>query len=485
VKAGADGRVLHPEPPLVERYRKMRRSTWFILFGLFAGLVSVLHANAGDLSAHSSLVRVGSWTETWPTPDGASAEREVTGEIWTEAIQAALDRDHRVHIPARAKPYYLDAPLVLRSGDTLTADTLAEIRLKPNTNTCLVRNESIVGFNTRVVPADLEPDSDIRIEGGIWTTLATGPRQANGNKRGHSSKENYVHGTHGVILLHNVRNVAVRNVTIRQSKAFGVHLGNARDFLVDGVTLEEQRRDGVHVNGPASQGVIRNVHGDSHDDTVALNAWEWRNYAPSFGAIHHIRIDHVAGAPPDKPSANSIRLLPGVKRFPDGNILDCSIHDIALLDVTDITEFKLYEQPNLEHGRDNDSSIEPGTLRNIRMERLALSRPGAVRIAAEVEGLRIDGVDLRFSPADDFALVEIGPMSMTWKHGDDPAKWVEVFAPDRDVTIKNLHVGTIRVNGESVPDASSRFVAVRDQKINPDYPQSTPRGGTGKARLVD
>ena len=71
----------------------------------------------------------------------------------------------------------------------------------------------------------------------------------------------------------------MKNVTVRQSIAFGVHLANAHDFIVENITLEEHRRDGVHVNGPASDGLIRGVRGDSKDDDVALNAWEWKNYA--------------------------------------------------------------------------------------------------------------------------------------------------------------------------------------------------------------
>ena len=40
-----------------------------------------------------------------------------------------------------------------------------------------------------------------------------------------------------VILLHNVRGVRVRNVTVRKSRPFAVHLGNVQDFVVDGLTL--------------------------------------------------------------------------------------------------------------------------------------------------------------------------------------------------------------------------------------------------------
>jgi len=445
-------------------------------------LVPVEPLQATDNSLE--LVRTETWTEFWLDSNGNAQRRDVTGEIWTDAFQMALDERKLVSIPAREQPYYLDGPLVLRSGDSIKADPDAEIRLVPGTNTCMVRNENIVGFADQAVPRGLQPDTDIVVEGGIWTTLATSKKEANGNLRGRSAKGNPVPNTHGVILLHNVSRIAVRDITIRQSKAFGVHLGNVTDFVVDGVTLDRHRRDGVHVNGPASHGIIRNVGGTSHDDTVALNAWEWQNYAPSFGPIHHVRIERIAGSVADGPSANSIRLLPGVKQFADGKTLDCSIHDISLKQLTDIREFKLYDQPNLEQGRDKDFSLVPGKLRDIRIQGLTLTRPGVIKVAADVERLTVEDVDLQFAPAISFKLVEIGPMSMTWRASTDPSNWVEVFSPDRDVTVRGFALRNVRVNAAVVSDPSTRFLQVQDQKLNPEYPQTTPRGGTGKALLI-
>ena len=430
-----------------------------------------------------SLVRIGSWSERWPSEGGQIETREVRGEIWTDAFQAALDKHQSLRIPARQEPYYLDGPLILKSGGSIHAEPGAEIRLLPGTNTCMVRNEHILGFTEQAVPDGLVPDTDITVEGGIWTTLATSAREWNGNDHGRSAKESLVPGTHGVILLQNVRRVTVKNLTIRQSRAFGVHLANAHEFTVSGIKLDRQRRDGVHVNGPASQGLIRDVSGDSADDTVALNAWDWKNYTPSYGPIHHVVIEDVTGAPDGVPSANSIRLLPGVKRFADGSTLDCPIHDIQIRDITDIDEYKLYDQPNLELGRDKDSSARPGLIRDISMEKLTFRRPGRIRVATEVDGLSIDGVDLfLIDPA--FKLVEIGPMSQTYRHGPDPAKWVEVFTPDADVTVKRFRLSNVLVQGMPLANALKALVSVQDQTLNLDYPQTTPKGGTGKAKLV-
>jgi hypothetical protein len=443
-------------------------------------LTALLLAPLVALSAAD--VRTGTWTETWPNKDGQLQTMEVTAELWTEAFQADLDAEGQLHIPAREKPYYLDAPLVIKSGQKLTADAKAEIRLKPGSNTCMVRNEKVASLNTKPVSADQPLDTDIHIEGGIWTTLAVMRAESNGNMRGASSKQNAAFGSHGVLLLQNVRGVSVKNVTIRQSRPFGVHLANAHQFTVENITLENHRRDGVHVNGPASDGLIRGVRGDSHDDNVALNAWEWKNYAPSYGPIERIVIEDLTGAPEGVPAANSIRLLPGIKRFDDGTTLNCPIHDITLRHITDIRDFKLYDQPNLEAGRTNDFSAGIGTLKNIVFENLTFNRPGSIQVHANTDGLTLRGAKLHFTPPAGYHLLELGPKSMTYKGapGTDPSRWTEIFSPDLDCTVRNVSITGVRNRDSQTDLPIEQVVKVIVQKPNPDYPKTTPKGGTGK-----
>ena len=433
-------------------------------------------------SLHAADLRTGSWTEKWPDKDGDLQTISVTAEVWTEAFQADLDADGQLHIPAREKPYYLDGPLVMKSGQKLTADAKAEIRLKPGTNTCMVRNERVASLNMKPVPRDQPLDTDIRIEGGIWTTLAVTCAESNGNARGASSKQNAAFGTHGVILMQNVRGVSVKNVTIRQSRPFGVHLANAHEFTVENITLEEHRRDGVHVNGPASDGLIRGVRGDPHDDNVALNAWEWKNYAPSYGPIERIVIEDVTGAPDGVSAANAIRLLAGVKRFDDGTTLDCPIHDITLRHITDIRDFKLYDQPNLELGRTNDSSAGIGSLKNIVFENLTFNRPGSIQLHANTDGLIIREARLLFALPIDYHLLEIGPKSQTYKGapGTDPSRWTEIFSPDLDCLVRHVHFSGVRTRHSQTDLSVEQVVKVIEQKPNPDYPKTIPKGGTGK-----
>lgn len=435
---------------------------------------------AKKLSDFQHVVRSETWPEKWPDASGKAETREVTAEVWTQAMQASLDAQGTLHIPAREKPYYLDGPLVLKSGQKLSADPTAEIRLKPGSNTCMARNEHVLTLNTKPVPADQQVDTDITIEGGIWTTLATAVA-SNDNERGRSSKENPAFGAHGVILLQNVCRISVKNVTIRQSRPFGVHLANAHEFTVENITLEDHRRDGVHVNGPASNGLIRGVRGDPHDDNVALNAWEWKNYAPSYGPIERIVIEDVTGAPDGIPAANAIRLLPGVKRFDDGTTLDCPIRDITLRRITDIRRFTFCDQPNLE-GRDKDFSLGVGTMKNIRFEDLTFNRPGKIELHANTDGLIIHNVKVNHALAPDWHLLAIGPKSMTYKSGGPtaPEKWTEIFSPDLDCTVRNVSIARVRSRDSQTDLTIEQVVKVIEQKANPDYPKTTPKGGTGK-----
>lgn len=452
------------------------------LAALLLALVVAISSYGASAAGFQQLVRAESWIEKWPDASGKIETRSVTAEVWTAVFQAELDAKGSLHIPARDKPYYLDGPLVLKSGQKLTADAKAEIRLKPGSNTCMVRNEHVIGFPDRPVPADTQPDTDIRIEGGIWTTLAVSRSESNGNQRGASSKQNAVFGTHGVFLLQNIRRVSVKNIVVRQSRAFAVHLANVRDFTIENVVLEEHGRDGVHVNGPASDGLIRGVRGDPHDDNVALNAWEWRNYAPSYGPIERVVIEDVIGAREGVSAANSIRLLPGVKRFDDGSTLDCPISDITLRRITDIREFKLYDQPNLELGRDKDFSARIGTLKNIRFEDLTFRTPGKIEVHADTDGLAIQNVKLQHALAADWHLLAVGPKSMTYKGapGTEPARWVEIFSPDLDCTVRDVAITGILTSASQTDLPIDRVVKVIEQKLNPDYPTTTPKGGTGR-----
>ena len=446
---------------------------------------------AASVVRFERLAVTASWTEVWPGAGGETT-REVTARLWNAPIRAALTRHGAVFLPKRSEPYYINDPIVLKSGQWLCADREAEIRLVPGSNTCMVRNESLLSGQSGPIPADAKPDTQITIEGGIWTTLATSQTQSNGNVHGRSARRLEVPSCHGVIILSNVRGVAIRNIVVRQSRAHAVQLSNCGEFLVEGVAFDEHRRDGIHINGPASYGVIRDIRGATGDDFVALNAWDWCNTAPTFGPIHHVVVEAIHGNP-HLGGTDEIRLLPGTKTFADGTKLDCTVHDCVFRELHDIRTFKIYDQPNLELGRDRDFCDPIGTVRNVYFDRLTFSRAGRFQVAANVNGLYINDVQLNYdvdtTGKNNPKLVEIGPMSQTYKFdANDPARWVELFSPDRDIAVRGFSLTNVRVKaGNAVKPlqrAEDRLVRIADQKPNPNYPKTTPRGGTGKALLV-
>ena len=139
-------------------------------------------------------------------------------------------------------------------------------------------------------------------------------------------------------------------------------------------------------------------------------------------------------------------------------------------------------QPNLELGRDKDFSVGVGTLNRIRFEDLTFNRPGVIEVHANTDGLSIRNVTLNFPATPDYHLLAIGPKSQTYKYGNsgDPARWTEIFSPDLDCGVSNLSVSGVRTGDSQDELPIERVVRVIEQKLNTDYPKTTPRGGTGK-----
>jgi len=455
-------------------------------------------SGAVSVEEYKGLVATGTWDERWPQADGGVQTVKVQGELWTRAIQAALDAHSVVRIPARPEPYYIDAPVVLASSHALLADPQAQIRLRPGVSTCMLRNAHPVSGQRGPVPTEVTADTDILVQGGIWTTLATSPTESNGNDRGRCDAQDSIPGAHGVIFLDNIRRAAVVGATIRQSRAFGVHIGVVTEFLVQGVRFDEHRRDGVHVEGPAAYGVIRDVSGVTGDDLVSLNAWDWQNYSVAFGPIHHMLVEEIVGGNeiagggflPD--GSAEIRLLPGYKTFADGTQQVCDIHDVVIRRVWAIRTFKMYDQPNLEMGRDRDYSDPIGDLRNVYVRGVSTvpTAEALVQVHTNVDGLSLADITLQAAQLPPgYALVSVGPLSATYKHNpEDPATWVEIFSPDKDCAVRNLHLSQVRLlrQAGATPEGldAGTLVRVIQQRPNPDYPRTLPRGGTGRGLLI-
>ena len=160
----------------------------------------------------------------------------------------------------------------------------------------------------------------------------------------------------------------------------------------------------------------------------------------------------------------------------DGTEVECPLENITLRRITDIREFKIYDQPNLEMGLDHDFSMGVGSIKNLRFEDLIFNRPGKIELHANTDGLVIRDVRINHPIAEDWRLLAIGPKSQTWNRAKDPARWTEIFSPDLDCTVRNLTVLGVRARDSQTNLPIDRVVKVIEQELNPNYPKSTPKG---------
>jgi hypothetical protein len=122
-------------------------------------------------------------------------------------------------------------------------------------------------------------------------------------------------------------------------------------------------------------------------------------------------------------------------------------------------------------------------VKNLRFEDLTFNRPGQIELHANTDGLSIHNVRVNHPITSDWNLLAIGPLSQTYQHGgesSDPARWVEIFSPDLDCTVRNVSISGVRTRDSQTDMPSEQVVHVIEQKLNPDYPKTTPNGGTGK-----
>jgi len=453
-----------------------------------------------DVRIHEGLTRDETWSEKRRTEDGGEEVVSVRGTVWSDAIQAALDSNAAVKIPLLDTPIYLDRPIVLHSGNRLLVDSQTEIRLVPAAGVCLVRNENVVSGQYGPVELCRGADTDIVVEGGIWTDYRTAFVTDGDNPLPSES----IHGLHGLFSFHNVESVRIGGLTIREGSDFGVQIGNCRDFVVEDLTFDEHHRDGVHLEGPAMGGIVRGLRGKTGDDVVALNAWDWESCSVTFGPISDVLVEDVTSVP--KWTWSELRLLAGTKNFDNGESVACDITRCVFRNIRNIHTVKMYDQPNIGMP-DKDFADPIGRLRDIFFSNLHISgmerdryyceKDAVFEVCADIDGMSVSGARLDFCPGIDdgrsVRLVAVGPMSTTWPlpAGDPRGEWLELFSPDIDCTVQDLSVSGVVAASPDRPDTAApvdeaeRLVMVRSQHPNPDFPETQPRGGTGRGQLTN
>ncbi|MBQ3021699.1 MAG: hypothetical protein IJD91_00030 [Clostridia bacterium] len=412
----------------------------------------------------------------------------VENNIWTKAIQTALEEKKNVYIPDMGEEILIDNSIFMDSDTNLKIDENQVIRLVPGKNICMIRNRNIIPGGHKYVERE-DPDRHISVSGGIWS--------AEGNKWMRCDRFQSIVGGFSHFAFSNIEELNITNVKfVKGGRAYAVMISNCYNFYVDNITFENHAGDGVHIDGPSSYGIISNLSGSGLlDDMVAILAWDWYGSGMTHGDIEYIYVHDVEGLD------NEIRLLTGRKEYPNLLTHDCDIRNCVLENITGIYTYKMYYQPNCRNAYLKwdkfDSALTVGRMENIYFENISLPKLknagfnaipvyGVFDILADCKNINLKNIAVSDSyetlESKDIKLVNAGPISATAQRGEGPEDWRDYFEPDMCCTVEDITIENVTMAGEKITDAD-KLVKETHQKINPDYPNTLPAGGTGWGKI--
>lgn len=404
--------------------------------------------------------------------------------IWTKAIQAALDENKNVYIPYIGKEIVIDGSIFMDSHTNLKVDKNQHIRLKENSNTYMIRNRNILPGSHAYIDMH-NPDEYITVSGGIWS----GP----GN--GKNTLE-WACCVSSAMAFSNVKYVNITDVAFDDIRPYSIMMSNCENFYVNNIRFDNCKNDGFHVDGPARYGHISNLSGEGlGDDMVAILAWDWYNCGMTNGNIEKIFVENVVG------DNNELRLLTGRRIYPNGTTHDCDIKDCVIENFSGLYTYKMYYQPHCRNvvmkDKNFDRAETVGRMENIYFNNISFPNVkangfsdipvlGLFDILADCKNLNFENIKVSDSldelDAKGVKLINAGPISATWKYGRSTDDWGDFFDPDMCCEVEDIHLDNITFDGEKVTD-SSRLVKETHQTINSDYPNTTPAGGKGFGKI--
>ena len=416
----------------------------------------------------------------------------VHDNVWDIAINTALKEKKKVYIPNIGKEILLASSIVMEDDCALIVDKDQVIANTAENGLCMVINSHAKNGSYNAVDRS-GCNKNIYVEGGIWS-----PNRHNNIEKLINSYENKFKGVFAIMLFTNIEDLTVKNCTFENSKSYAVEISNISGFSVENIAFSDYKKDGIHLNGPAKYGIIRNLEGENMlDDLVAFNAWDWDTSANTFGTIDRVFVENV------KSNNNEFRLLPGRKTFDDGSFVDCDITNCIFKDITGVYTFKLYCQKNWKEAFDfsySDHSETVGSIDNVYFENIRFDKVkkggfsditvnGLFDCCSDLSNIRFSNIYVDMDKAafdrTGLRLMSVGPISFTWKkhYPDEPEKWGELFNPDAVCKARNITFENIVFNGVKITSLDDVIGEVH-LHINPDYPNTTPRGGTGYGKVI-
>ncbi len=388
------------------------------------------------------------------------------GNIWTSALQNALNEHEEVIIPFKETPYVIDNSIIVPSNRHIIASEGATIQLASNVRVLMVRNSNTEDGTH--YPITKPRNQNITIEGGIWQEWCQ-HRMGYGSSGMYDENRSFF-GVSTCMLLENVDNLTLKNMTFKNCGGFAVQLGEAKNVVIENITFEKCFADGIHVNGNVENLYISNVKGQVGDDLVALNMFDWQNSSVNFGPCKNIICQDLELSLDSHYKA--LRIEPGLYTFKNGTVVDCSLTNAIFRRIKNIKTFKLYCQTPVYAPTEAPEPTDVGSGDNIFFEDIKIDLDGPIdkfeeylngdknvgtfagfELGLNVGSIYFKNIDITLH-RDIFPqsyLMCIGPKSIRLEDGR------EVFDPYLSSVAENVYFENITVN-EKKPDDISPFV---------------------------
>ena len=217
------------------------------------------------------------------------------------AIQELLDSGKScVYLPPPEKNYVIGKTLKIHSNQELRLDRYTRICLADHGNCCMIENAEPETWN-----------ENISVSGGVWDmnhrnqypnpyhypNPETGLTLLKQYEKDGYTKERLFHPAYSgkCFRFSSVKGFRFSDLTIVNPVNFGLQMAYVENFTVENLRFEYTEgspklwnMDGVHLEGGCRNGVLRNLQGTCHDDTVAITSDDG-----IYGPIENILVDGI------------------------------------------------------------------------------------------------------------------------------------------------------------------------------------------------
>ena len=386
----------------------------------------------------------------------------VKDNVWTDAIQTAINENQIVIIPESSEPYIIDKSIVIPSNRKIVAYG-ATIKMKDGMDVLMLRNVNVID-ETYQKASNSVKDENISIFGGTFEECYTS--RLGYGRSGKIDKSHSMYGISCCLLFNNVRHLTVKDVILVNCAGFAIQTGELYDAVFRHIRFDNCFADGLHIGGSTANLLISDVKGNVGDDLVALNMYDWHNSTMTFGPGENILCEDLELEPNGRYKA--IRLEPGIYEFSDGTKVDCFLKNVVFRRVKGIRTFKMYLQtPPYLIGQSPEKG-EVGNAYDITFEDMDIDliRPidtfeeymksdnirgncAAFEICSNVNGFFLNNVRLTLH-RDEFPmsyLIAVGPKSIL-RNGK------EIFDPYLSGIAENIRLKNVTINGEQLKNPS-------------------------------